>query len=146
MEEEKKENLKKNGGKMLDIEERINNVIDELNRAVERIKEIGEFYENTITSDEELVSDMQLSIERMQEVYDIIGLALIMAGQCGVYSKKLYSNSNIEHDSVFMRKEYLKWALDILEECQKNDWEDYYNTAWEKADKEIDRIINEKSN
>ena len=113
MEEEKKENLEKNGGKMLDIEERINNVIDELNRAVERIREIGKFSENTITPDEELVSDMLLSIERMQEVYDIIGLALIMAGQCGVYSKKLYTELHNLYDRFLADKKSSSIIIDV---------------------------------
>ena len=46
----------------------LNNVIDELERAIERIKELGDFEDNTITSDEELVMDMEVSIERLYEI------------------------------------------------------------------------------
>ena len=47
----------------------LNNVIDELHRAIERIKEVGDFDINSITSDEELINDMETSIERL---YDLI--------------------------------------------------------------------------
>lgn len=45
----------------------INNVVDELNRAIDRIKKLSEDYdrEDTITSDFELISDMETSIERL---------------------------------------------------------------------------------
>lgn len=44
----------------------INNVIDELNRAIDRIKELSEDYdEDTITSDYELITDMETSIDRL---------------------------------------------------------------------------------
>ena len=48
----------------------INNVIDELNRAIDRIKELSEDYdrEDTITSDYELISDMETSIERLNDL------------------------------------------------------------------------------
>ena len=43
----------------------INNVIDELERAIDRLKELGSFNDYSITSDEELVNDMEKSIERL---------------------------------------------------------------------------------
>ena len=46
----------------------LNNVIDELERAIERIKEFGEFEDRSITGDEELVMDMEISIERLKEL------------------------------------------------------------------------------
>ena len=57
---------------MLTIKERIENAIDEFNRAVERLKEVGDFSEDTITPDSELISDMELSIERLEEIKDMI--------------------------------------------------------------------------
>ena len=46
----------------------LNNVIDELERAIQRIKELGEFEENSITGDEELVADMEISIDRLYQI------------------------------------------------------------------------------
>ena len=124
---------------MLTIEERISNAVDEMNRATERLREIGDVSENTITSDSELISDMESSIERLEDINDIVGLALIIAGSAGEQSERLYNN-NIEYDSVKMRKNYLQWALEILLVCQRNNWEDYYDTAWTKAKEEIDKL------
>lgn len=53
----------------MDKRELLNNIIDELTRAKERIKEIGEFEDITITSDEELVNDIEITLERL---YDVI--------------------------------------------------------------------------
>lgn len=50
----------------------LNNVIDELERAIQRITELGEFEDNSITSDEELVTDMEISINRLYHIIDII--------------------------------------------------------------------------
>lgn len=46
----------------------INNVIDELERAIDRLKELGTFDSHSITNDEELVNDMEKSIERLYEL------------------------------------------------------------------------------
>lgn len=46
----------------------LNNVIDELERAIQRITELGEFDDNSITSDEELVTDMGISISRLYKI------------------------------------------------------------------------------
>ena len=46
----------------------LGNVIDELERAIHRIKEIGEFKEDSITPDEELVTDMTTSIDRLYDM------------------------------------------------------------------------------
>ena len=43
----------------------ISNVVDEMQRAIERIKELGEFDDVAITDDEELINDMQISIEKL---------------------------------------------------------------------------------
>ena len=50
----------------------LNNVIDELERAIQRITELGEFEDNSITGDEELVTDMEISINRLYHIIDII--------------------------------------------------------------------------
>lgn len=47
----------------------LNNVIDELQRAIERIKELGEFDDITVTDDEELINDMQISIEKLYDEF-----------------------------------------------------------------------------
>ena len=129
---------------MLNIEDRINNVIDELNRATTRLRELGEFSEDTITSDSELVADMETSIERMAEIWDIVGLALIIAGNVGAKSKELF-DKNIEFDSPEIRLKCVEWALDILPQCQENNWEDYYDTAWRKTDEEIEKLMKESA-
>ena len=46
----------------------LNNVIDELERAIQRITELGEFDDNSITGDEELIADMEISISRLYEI------------------------------------------------------------------------------
>ena len=46
----------------------INNVIDELERAIDRLKELGTFDDYSITSDEELVNDMEKSIGVTKEI------------------------------------------------------------------------------
>lgn len=46
----------------------INNAVDELQRAKERILELGDFQEGIITSDEELINDIDISIERLLEL------------------------------------------------------------------------------
>lgn len=43
----------------------ISNVIDELQRAIERIKELGEFDDVVVTDDEDLINDMQISVEKL---------------------------------------------------------------------------------
>lgn len=50
----------------------LNNVIDELERAIQRITELGEFEDNSITGDEELVTDMEISVNRLYHIIDII--------------------------------------------------------------------------
>ena len=98
----------------LTIKERIENSIDEMNRAIERLKEVGEFFENTLTDDDILIDDMKNSIERLTEINDIIGLALIIAPSVGhqIYKNDLMQKSdfNVEPDSVEMRENYLKWV------------------------------------
>lgn len=134
---------------ILTIEERINNVVDELERAIERLKEVGEFNENSITSDEELVNDMEMSLERVKEINDIVGLALIIAPSVGhkIYATDLMDKSDfeIEPDSIAMRENYLKWATEILPTCQEYEWEDYYDVAWTKADREFKKLLEEYS-
>lgn len=49
----------------MELKDIINNVIDELYRAKERILELGEFDDDSITSDEELILDIEMSIERL---------------------------------------------------------------------------------
>lgn len=49
----------------------LDNIVDELERARERIKELGEFNDEVLTEDEELVSDIDKSIERVSELYDL---------------------------------------------------------------------------
>lgn len=56
-------------------EDVINNVIDELERAIQRIEEIGEFSNTSITGDEELVTDMIRSKDRLYQI--ICGLDII---------------------------------------------------------------------
>ena len=46
----------------------LGNVIDELERAINRIKEIGEFEEDSITPDEELITDMTMSVDRLYDM------------------------------------------------------------------------------
>ena len=129
----------------LTIKERINNVVDELNRAIERLKDRGEFFEDTLTDDDVLIDDMTNSIERLTEINDIIGLALIIAPSVGhqIYKNDLMQKSdfNVEPDSVEMRENYLKWAMDILPTCQEYEWEDYYDVAWRKSDEEAKKLI-----
>lgn len=48
----------------------LNNVVDELERAKERIKDLGEFSDSSLSSDEELVSDIEESLELL---YEMIG-------------------------------------------------------------------------
>ena len=124
---------------MLTIKERIDNAIDELNRAIERLKELGDFSENTITPDSELISDMESSIERLDEINDIVGLALIIASDTGASSGELFEH-NIEFDSVKMRENYLEWAMEILPVCQEYHWEDYYHIVWTKTEEEINKL------
>lgn len=135
---------------VLKIDERINNVLDELERAIERLKEVGEFSEDTLTDDDILIDDMRNSIERVKEINDIIGLALIIAPFVGhkIYETDLMDKSdfNIEPDSIEMRENYLKWAMDILPTCQEYKWEDYYDVAWRKADEEFQKILKKYSN
>lgn len=45
-----------------------NNVIDELERAKERIIELGEFSDACLTPDEELVQDIMTSLDRLNEM------------------------------------------------------------------------------
>ena len=45
-----------------------NNVIDELERAKERIIELGEFNDAYLTPDEELVQDIMTSLDRLNEM------------------------------------------------------------------------------
>lgn len=47
--------------------ELLNNIVDELTRAKERIKELGEFDDETLTSDEELVNDIEITLERLYD-------------------------------------------------------------------------------
>jgi hypothetical protein len=51
--------------KIIDI---LNNVIDEIDRATERIEELGEFNENSVTPDEELVTDLYVSKDRLYQI------------------------------------------------------------------------------
>lgn len=130
---------------VLSIEERINNVVDELERAITRLKELGDFSDDTLTDDEILVDDMTASLERIKEINDIIGLALIIAANVGheIYEHDLMKETNceIEPDSVKMRKNYLKWATELLPKCQEDKWEDYYDTAWRKGTEELNKVI-----
>ena len=79
---------------ILTVKETIENIVDELNRATTRLKEIGDIQTDTITPDEELISDMEMSIERMQDIYqdahDVGGLALIMACYGGSKADELF--------------------------------------------------------
>ena len=128
---------------ILTVKETIENIMDELNRATTRLKEIGDIQTDTITPDEELISDMEMSIERMQDIYqdasDVVGLALIMACYGGSKADELFG-LNIEFDSSEMRENYLKWAYEILPKCQADKWEDYYDTAWTKAETELNKL------
>lgn len=131
--------------KRLNIQDIINNAVDEMNRAIDKLKECGTFLENTLTDDDILIDDMKNSIERLTEINDIIGLALIIAPSVGhqIYENDLMQKSNfkVEPDSIEMRENYLKWAMDILPTCQEYKWEDYYDVAWRKADEEAKKII-----
>lgn len=49
----------------------LDNIVDELERARKRIRELGEFNDEVLTEDEELVSDIDKSIERVSELYDL---------------------------------------------------------------------------
>lgn len=49
----------------------LDNIVDELERARERIKELGKFDDEILTEDEELVSDIDKSLERVSELYDL---------------------------------------------------------------------------
>lgn len=95
----------------LSVNNIINNAIDELERAKERIKELGEFNENSIGPDEELISDIDTSIERLQTVDKTIMVALLAAVYAGNIeaSEKGFIN-DFGADSLFHRDEYLKIA------------------------------------
>lgn len=49
----------------------LDNIVDELERARKRIRELGEFNDEILTEDEELVSDIDKSLERVSELYDL---------------------------------------------------------------------------
>lgn len=49
----------------------LDNIVDELERARKRIRELGEFNNEVLTEDEELVSDIDKSLERVSELYDL---------------------------------------------------------------------------
>lgn len=49
----------------------LDNIVDELERARKRIRELGEFNDEVLTEDEELVSDIDKSLERVSELYDL---------------------------------------------------------------------------
>ena len=52
----------------LTTKETLQNAIADLQRAYERLKELGDFSEDTITEDEVLLNDIALSIERLSDV------------------------------------------------------------------------------
>ena len=49
----------------------LDNIVDELERARKRIRELGEFNDEVLTEDEELLSDIDKSFERVSELYDL---------------------------------------------------------------------------
>lgn len=49
----------------------LDNIVDELERAKDRIRELGKFDDEILTEDEELVSDIDKSLERVSELYDL---------------------------------------------------------------------------
>lgn len=52
----------------LTAKEVLQNAIDELQRAKERLKEIGELSDESLTDDEILINDIEASIERLLEI------------------------------------------------------------------------------
>lgn len=46
----------------------IGNAIDELSRAIDRLKELTGYNESTLTDDDLLINDMETSIERLTEL------------------------------------------------------------------------------
>ena len=100
----------------LTIKEIINNAIDEMRRAQETIKDLYESLgepigEGPVTDDEQLVNDMNSSIERLATIEDIILVALNAAVYAGNIeaSEKGFIN-DFGADSLSHRGEYLAFA------------------------------------
>lgn len=96
----------------LSINDIINNAVDELYRAKERLEELGEFdNDGRITPDQELISDIDASIERLQTIDKTIMVALLAA----IYAGNIEERGNgfindFGADSLAHREEYLKIA------------------------------------
>lgn len=123
----------------MELKDIISNVIDELQRARERILELGEFDEQSITSDEELVSDIDMSIERLSSVNDTVLIALCLA----VYAGNIEANSkgfvdDFGADSFKNREKYLELAEQYELPIGENgliESDIVYNDLWKIAEK-----------
>lgn len=121
---------------MNNLKDTINNVIDELNRAKERIAELGDIQnEQGITDDDMLIDDIENTLEELCSFNDRIDFALILA----VYAGSINAETDYEEecDNSFWRESYLDIASRIELEYEDGyvDSEWAYNVGYEEAKK-----------
>ena len=117
--------------KRLEIKDIINNAKDELERAYELLK----YNEDAINS--MLVSDIESSLERLEDINERIEFALILAVYAGSENAEL--DFEYDCDNSEWREEYLHKAsqveLEYEDDCVSSEWA--YNTASDIAKKLI---------
>lgn len=121
---------------MNNLKDTINNVIDELNRAKERIAELGDVQsEQGVTDDDMLIYDIENTLEELRSFNDRMEFALI----CAVYAGGINAETDYEEecDNNAWRKSYLDIASQIELEYEDGyvDSEWAYNVGYEEAKK-----------
>lgn len=95
----------------LTVQQIIDNTIDEMRRAIDRLREVGDFNDEAITGDEELISDLEAEIERLETIPDTIKVALCLAVYAGNLEEKGVAFVNdFGADSFANREKYLAFA------------------------------------
>lgn len=121
---------------MNNLKDIINNVIDELDRAKERVAEIGDVQsEQSVTDDDMLIYDIENTLEELRSFNDRIDFALV----CAVYAGGINAETGYEEecDNSFWRESYLDIASQIELEYEDGyvDSEWAYNVGYEEAKK-----------
>ena len=104
----------------LTVKDMIDNIIDCLNRAQKRIKELGDisFDLSEVTDDMILADDLEQSIDEISGLYEYINSALVFAVYAGEKDVQLHQEGKDDlfgfgPDSAEMRERYLDWAQEI---------------------------------
>ena len=105
------------GNTTLSLKDVINNMMDALQRAQERLKELGEVSPDLphVTDDMLLVDDMEKSIDECESLYERINSTLVFATYAGKKTVALFRDGQNDPfgfgpDGFEMREKYWDWA------------------------------------